>query len=47
MCTIVSSNFKRVQVLGMIVDAMDTNHDGYINYHEFIGSIRFNKIPFK
>eukprot|EP00195_Chlamydomonas_chlamydogama_P003799 CAMPEP_0202920578 /NCGR_PEP_ID=MMETSP1392-20130828/76930_1 /ASSEMBLY_ACC=CAM_ASM_000868 /TAXON_ID=225041 /ORGANISM="Chlamydomonas chlamydogama, Strain SAG 11-48b" /LENGTH=666 /DNA_ID=CAMNT_0049614081 /DNA_START=1168 /DNA_END=3168 /DNA_ORIENTATION=- len=35
------------KVIRLLTNAMDADHDGTINYTEFLGAIRFNKVPYK
>jgi hypothetical protein len=35
------------RVLGMLMNKMDKDHDGTINYLEFVEAVRFNQLPYQ
>lgn len=35
------------RVVGMVLDAMDLDHNGRVSYHEFLSQLRFGQLPFK
>ena len=31
----------------MLLEAVESQQDGWVDYQEFIGGVRFNRIPYK